>query len=417
MIKVTHLSFSAIGGGAAIACRRLNEAMQRFGIDSRIVTANQLSPVPTHASRLWRIWFKFYSRRYWKSFRSASEQHKTLGTWSAGYSLNRLDTNVTIRDGDIVYLHWINSNMVSIEELGRLLDSGKQVIWFLHDMWPFTGGCHYSLDCLSFHSHCGACPMLSSSNEMDLSFSVFERKLKHLFGRNNLTIVSPSRWLADCARRSRLFAKNHIEVIPNIIDPDVFRPIRKRVAREALGLPLDKQLILFGCDAGSKNFYKGWNFLREAFSIIDSGNLELVMFGSNEQDSLKHEFSQKVHFLGRLNDELSLRLAYSAANVFVSPSIAENFSQTLCESSACGTPTVCFDIGGNSDIVQHKQTGYCAMYKDSEDLAQGINWILDSAHYDDLAQKAREHIVSLCAPEVVINQHKRLLRMLALNER
>ena len=339
MDKIVHLSYSTDGGGAFIACRRLHETMLANGMDSCIVTADMISPILPNASILWRLWFRYYKCRcYWKECHAEIAKYKPIGTWSAGGGLNRLDSSTAIRDSDIIYLHWINYDMVSIEELGKLLDTGKHIIWFLHDMWPITGGCHHSFECAKYQGHCGKCPMLSSENEFDLSHRVFERKFRHLSGRNNLTIVTPSRWLADCTRKSRLFSGNRIEIIPNLIDTNVFHPIRKAVAREALGLPLNKKLILFGCDGGSKNFYKGWNYLKEALAKIDSGNIELVMFGSNEQNSLKCEFSQKSHFLGRLNDEISLRLAYSAADVFVSPSIAENFSQTLCESSACGTP-------------------------------------------------------------------------------
>ena len=173
-----------------------------------------------------------------------------------------------------------------------------------------------------------------------------------------------------------------------------------QVARVVLGLPQDKKLILFGCDGGSKNFYKGWEYLKEALALLDENNIELVMFGGKEDPSQNNEFQQKVNYLGRLSDEISLRLAYCAADVFVSPSIAENFSLALCESSACMTPVVCFDIGGNSDIVLHKQTGYLANYKDSRDLANGIEWVIDNPEYISLRNKAREHVVSICSKNV-----------------
>ena len=254
--------------------------------------------------------------------------------------------------------------------------------------------------------------MLSSENELDLSHHVFERKLRHLSNRNNLTIVTPSHWLADCTRQSRLFSGNRIEVIPNIIDTDVFHPIRKTVAREALGLSIEKKLILFGCDAGTKNFYKGWEYLATALHKMDLSGKEVIVFGQ-EKNNIEEEFNTKVHFLGRLHDEkTSLALAYSAADVFVSPSVAEAFGMTLAEAQACETPAVCFNVNGTPDVVLHKQTGYLAKYKNSEDLARGIEWVLESDHYDELAQKAREHIVSHCTPDVVINQHKRLLTSL-----
>ena len=411
-MKIAHISYSAQGGGAFIACRRLNNAMCASGIDSCILTAGQFSPFPSHPSLLQRLWHRVKSRCYWRKVRKELRNYNNItGTWSSAHGLNRLDSNKVFNEADLIYLHWVNFDMVSIEELGRVLDSGKQCVWFMHDMWPLTGGCHYSLECDKYQHHCSCCPMLSSNDEKDLSYSVFERKLRYLAGHSNLTIVAPSHWLAECAKKSRLFAGNRIEVIPNVIDTDVFRPVSKRVAREALGLPMDRKLVLFGCDAGSRNFYKGWDYLKGAFHKMDASCMDLVMFGAKEGDAL-NEISQRVHCLGRLHDEITLAIAYSAADVFVSPSIAENFSLTLCEASACMVPVVCFEVGGNSDIVLNKNTGYLAKYKNIDDLARGVEWCVNTPEYDTIAAQARNHIEQICSYEVVLKQHKDLIKTL-----
>ncbi len=413
MTKIVHLSHSDSCGGAAIAARRLNHAMTAAGLESALVTAKDLLTIRLNASCIEKIYDRIHSRYYWRCVNNELKQYNPTGSWSVGASLNRLDLNPLIQQADVVYLHWLNHSMLSIEEIGRLLDSGKKVVWFLHDMWPMTGGCHYAFDCMYYEHHCGACPMLKSEQERDLAWKVFERKMKCLTGRSNLTIVTPSRWMAECAKSSRLFNRNRIEVIPNIIDSKVFHPIQKDIAREALGLPKDHRLILFGCDGGTRNFYKGWSYLEKALKQLDIPDVMLVVFGQGADSTIAKQFRMEVRFLGYLNDEFpSLALAYSAADFFVSPSIAENFSQTLCEASACGTPTTCFDIGGNSDIVIHKRTGYLAKYKDADDLAKGINWILNNDDVQALSRNAREHISNLCSPHIVIKKHQTLIESL-----
>ena len=312
-----------------------------------------------------------------------------------------------VQEADVVYLHWINLNSVSVEEIGRLLDSGKQVVWFMHDMWPITGGCHHSFECEAYQTHCNVCPMLTGKKK-DLSYRVFERKLKVLKNRANLTVVSPSHWLAECAGKSSLFSNCRIEVIPNVIDTNKFAPFDRSLAKRILHLPEDKKIILFGCNSGSENFYKGWNYFEESLRKTDLSGCEIAVFGHKGKDNNK--LPVNIHYLGRINDEYpGLVLAYSASDVFVSPSIAENFSLTLCESSSCGVPVVCFDVGGNSDIVLNRQTGYLARYRDSDDLAAGIRWVLNHPDPDELSVAARRHIEELCSHRVVLEKHKNLM--------
>lgn len=413
MTKIVHLSHSDSNGGAAIAARRLNHAMTAAGLESALVTAKDLLTIRPNASCIEKIYDRIHSRFYWKQVNKELKQYHLKGSWSCGASLNHLDTNPLIQQADVVYLHWVNHSMLSVEEIGHLLDSGKQVIWFLHDMWPMTGGCHYAFDCKRYQHHCGACPMLGSEQERDLSWKVFERKLKCLTGRSNLTIATPSLWMAECAKYSRLFGGYRVEAIPNVVDPFVFHPIPKDVVRDVLGLPKHRKLILFGCDGGTRNFYKGWNYLEKVLQQLHMTDTSLLVFGQEGDTSLAGKCGMDVHFLGYLHDEFpSLALAYNTADVFVSPSIAENFSQTMCEASACGTPAVCFDIGGNSDIVLHKQTGYLAKYKDADDLARGIDWILNHDDAQSLSQNAREHISNLCSPQIVIKKHQTLIESL-----
>jgi glycosyltransferase involved in cell wall biosynthesis len=287
---------------------------------------------------------------------------------------------------DIVHLHWICNGFMQIETLSKL---NQPLVWTLHDMWPLTGGCNYSKECDRYTQSCGACPQLKSTREQDLSRWVWRRKAK-AWKNLNLTIVSPSHWLADCARSSPLFRNRRIEVIPHGLDLTKYRPIDWKIARQLLNLPTDKQLVLFGASPGTTGDQrKGFHLLQLALQRLGKlsfqNRLELVIFGDSQSDqSLDLDFS--VHYLGQLHDDLSLALAYASADVMVVPSLQEAFGQTASESLACGTPVVAFNATGLQDIVEHQRNGYLAKPFEIEDLIQGITWILEDC---DRHQKLR----------------------------
>lgn len=291
---------------------------------------------------------------------------------------------------DIINLHWIGREFLAIEELRHLQ---TPLVWTLHDMWGFTGGCHYSGECDRYTHSCGACPQLRNPKESDLTRWVLQRKAK-AWKNLNLTIVSPSTWLAECARASSLFKNLRIEVIPNGLDTKKYKPIHQQVARELLNLPQDKQLVLFGAFNASKDKRKGFQLLLPALQSLRETSwgecLELVVFGSS-QPSKPIDLGFRTHYLGRIYDDLSLALIYSAADVFVVPSTEDNLPNTVMESISCGTPSVAFKIGGLPDLIDHQQNGYLAKPFEIEDLARGIVWVLeDKERWHKMAILARE---------------------------
>jgi glycosyltransferase involved in cell wall biosynthesis len=290
---------------------------------------------------------------------------------------------------DLVHLHWIGGGFVPVRTLARF---SRPVVWTLHDMWAFTGGCYYDQNCGAFISGCGRCPLLGSGRQRDLSYWVWKQKYQ-LWPRANLTLVSPSRWLAEQTRASAIFRSARIEVIPNGLDLSVFKPVEKRFARQALNLPLDKKLVLFGAlNAADKR--KGFAFLQSALQQLSmqadlARETEAVVFGTSDSGGVPR-MALRTHWLGRFSDEISLALIYSAADVFVAPSTQENLSNTVSESLACATPSVAFSVGGMSDLIDHEVTGYLAKAQDAVDLAQGIKWVLeDENRWRTLAQQAR----------------------------
>ena len=388
-MKVLMLSTSDIEGGAARATYRLHQGLQKAGLNSQILVRTQLSDDPSVIGPTNKL------QEQLAHFRTTLDnlplQLKRRGERTV-FSIQCFPDIITPKvnqiNPDIINLHWVNFGFVKIETLAKL---NKPLIWTLHDMWAFTGGCHYNEECDRYTQSCGNCPQLKSKSTHDLSHWVWQRKAK-AWQNLNLTVVTPSKWLADCAKASSLFKNIPIEVIPNGIDTEKYRPINKQIARELLKLPQDKQLILFGSMKATSDRRKGFHLLQPALqSLIQSSwynQLELVVFGSSQSDN--HNLGVKVHYLGQLNDDISIALAYAAADVFVLPSVQDNLPNTIMEAIACGTPCVAFNIGGMPDLIEHQQNGYLAEAFKSEDLAKGIAWVLEKERHQKLCINARK---------------------------
>jgi glycosyltransferase involved in cell wall biosynthesis len=232
----------------------------------------------------------------------------------------------------------------------------------------------------------------------------------------NLTLVSPSQWLTDCARASSLFHDYQIKTIPNGLDLKRFRPVDKHLARELLSLPREKKLILFGAMDSTSDRNKGFHFLLSALKTLEkrgwADRCEILIFGGRAPLS-PHPLEFKFHYMGRLYDDISLMLLYSAADVIVSPSIQENLSNVVLESMACGTPCVAFKIGGMPDMIEHEQNGYLAEPFEIEDLANGIVWMLSDGERLKLASRlAREKSVKEFSIGSVARQYSDLYKEL-----
>ncbi|NES73833.1 MAG: glycosyltransferase, partial [Okeania sp. SIO2D1] len=284
----------------------------------------------------------------------------------------------------------------------------RPIIWTLHDMWAFTGGCLYTQDCEGYLNSCGKCPQLNSNNSWDLSRWVWQRK-KRAWKNLDLTIVTPSSWLADCARSSSLFKDLRIEFILNGIDTQVYKPFAKDLARKILNLPLNKHLILFGSLKATSDPRKGFPLLKKALQELTksetSDNLELIVLGASQPES-DSQLELKTHYLGTLRDDLSLALVYSAADVFVLPSVQDNLPNTILEAIACGTPCVAFKIGGMPDMIDHQKDGYLVQPYQTEDLAKGISWLLgDEERYQTISHLVREKAEKQFTLEIQANRY------------
>jgi glycosyltransferase involved in cell wall biosynthesis len=394
--NVLHISSRDTRGGAARATYRLHQGLQRVGIDSCIRVQSKASDDPKvigPSSDIAKGWVKLRARLNklpW-SFYPDREQLPYSVQWLPSGTLSAISEYDM--SADIIHLHWICGGFLSIGEIANL---NEPLVWTLHDMWAFTGGCHYDQGCGRYVESCGACPLLHSAREWDLSRWMWRRKRK-AWRNLALTLVTPSHWLASCARQSSLLKDKRIEVIPNGLDTERFKPIDKQVAREVLNLPLQRSLVLFGAN-NPENPLKGYELLKAALQDLTAINhadkVDLTIFGASQPKEHQLAWNLNTHYLGYFNDTPSLALVYSAADVMVVPSKQEAFGQTASEAMACGTPVVAFDATGLKDIVDHQQNGYLAQPFDTEDLAHGIQWVLENENRrQKLSQNARQKAV------------------------
>ena len=406
-MKILHLATSDIEGGAARAAYRLHQGLRHLGSNSQMLVRAKTSvdsSVMVERSILTKISPTLSTlplRRY-----PQSEPILFSSQWFPDTLANR----VAAIKPDIVNLQWIRNGFLQIETLAKL---GRPLVWTLHDMWAFTGGCHYAGNCTKYQHNCGACPSLKSDRDSDLSRRIWKRKAK-AWQDINLTVVSPSHWLADCARKSSLFQGRAIQVIPHGLDLASYQAIDKQQARQILHLPADKQLILFGSSTGAGGEYrKGFHLLKPALNnLIRSGwqeQIELVVFGGSKTNKL--DIPLKTHHLGQFKDDISLSLVYAAADVMVVSSLQEAFGQTASEALASGTPVVAYRTTGLKDIVDHQHNGYLAEPFSVEDLAQGIGWILaDPMRHRQLSTAARAKAEKEFGWQLQANRYQTLYR-------
>ena len=329
-------------------------------------------------------------------------------------------------DYDVLHMHWINNRFLRLSDI----PSDKPIIWTLHDSWQFCGECHYFLDCENYKQECGCCPQLGSKNPNDLSHLIWKAKQKY-YADKNITIVCPTKWLADCAAASGLFRGRDIRVIPNCLDTDVFRPLSQteivdfaahqqnavvsrvlRAATQEKGLA--KPFILYGAANAASDRRKGFASLLSALQILDKQGFEanLVVFGASEADLPLCFDHISLAFVGYVRDVNVLVSLYNVADVMVVPSYTEVFGQTASEAMACGTPVVAFRCTGIQDVVG-ADGGYLAEPYSEKDLAYGIEWVLEHNRHGEMRDQVRKSAVERFSIPVVAEQYVDLYKEVA----
>jgi glycosyltransferase involved in cell wall biosynthesis len=381
-MKILFLNSSDTNGGAAIAAYRLFVGLRNEGVTVKMLVRDKVTNDPDIISCLdfdRKGWIGKLDKLIWKIKNRIRKQKWKKYPNRESIFLNDLDSISLLRaihsiEFDILHLHFVANRFLDLHELTKI---NKPIVWTLHDSWAFTGICHFFYDCKRYEESCGCCPMLHSDNPNDFTNQIWKIKNK-IYKNCDLHIVTPSNWLGNCATKSSLFSGFPLSVIPNGISTQLYKPLPVTEARESLGLDADKHYLLFGAVNATSDSNKGFDLLIAALKQlkqIDNKQIELLVFGA-ERSSSDLNLGFPTTYMGIIRDENKLVQIYNSADVVIVPSRSENFSNTILESISCGTPVVGFDIGGNSDLIDHKQNGYLANSFDILDLANGIEWCL-----------------------------------------
>ncbi|QYM77518.1 glycosyltransferase [Horticoccus luteus] len=411
-MKILFLSTADISGGAAIAAHRLFRHMvAEPGIEAEMLVQYKAGcdpqvrkPESDWGKLATHLRMPLESLLVRKSYPRAQTSNFMPARLPDGLR-RRIDAFAP----DLLHVHWVGHSFLRPETLTGIR---CPIVWTLHDMWALTGGCYYDGGCGRYTAACGQCPVLASTAQSDLSRKGVQRKREAWQGLN-LTLVSPSQWLASCARRSSIHPGRRVEVIPYGLNPETFRPWPKPVAREMLGLPPDAKLVLFGA-AGVADPRKGFAYLESALGELREGtDVGLVVFGGHLQSSSLAASGIRIHVLGQLRDELTTALAYAAADIFVAPSLEDNLPNTVLEAAMCGTPVVAFRVGGIPDAIEQERHGLLVEPRDSAGLASAIRRLLrDDVLRVSLGRNARAKAERDYHPALQVKRYTELYREL-----
>jgi len=385
------LNYTDASGGAARAAVRLQDGLAARGVETAMMVRVKASPDgPAQGPET--PWGRAVTRLRWALDKAPLWRYRARDEvpFSTLWFPDRLARRINGLRPDLIHIHWIGHGYMDLASLARL---DAPLVWTLHDAWPFTGGCHIPLSCERYRDRCGACPRLGSTREQDLSRRLWERK-QRIWPQLDVTLVTPSAWLAGCARASTLLQGRRVEVIPNGLDLDCFRRQDRQAARARFGLPQGVQLILFATASSRRVPHKGFDLLEVALQRLAPERPTAVVTAGTAAMVRSLPAGLAVYPVGDVREDAAMAALYAAADVTVVPSRQENLPQVAVESLACGTPVVAFNTAGIPEVITHQQTGYLATPFDPEALGAGLRWVLaDPERYGRLSAAAREKAV------------------------
>jgi glycosyltransferase involved in cell wall biosynthesis len=422
-MKVVLICRTDAGGGAAIACYRLfkalqknNEAVALLVMDQSRMEDNIVGLNQTEGEKRRNFLLKAWEKFYFLFFEKSKIVRFYFSLANSGLDIA---SHPAVKEADIIHLHWINQGLLSFSGLSSLAKLGKPICWTMHDMWNFTGGCHYSGNCDHYLAQCGNCePFLKNPSANDLSHRIWQKK-QALYQFENFYFITCSRWLKELALSSGLLRQKVVKTIPNPIDVELFSPQSQTECRKILHLPPGKKLLLFGC-ANLNEERKGMRYMLEALQLIKQENngwavnLEIVLVGKYNK-VLQDLIPYPVHHLGFVKDEATMVQCYNACSIFCLPSLEENLPNMVMEAMACGLPAVAFDSGGTCELIDHQTNGYLAELRNVPDMVKGIAWILQQEQ-KKIAALCREKVIGNFAENIVAGQYERLYEEVLKNK-
>ena len=398
-MRILHLAYSDSTLGGAIGAYRLHRSMVDIGLQSRLLVFKKKKNDPTVLQfplihRFPVVLSSSITKRLSLLQKSAVPSFRSLNILPTGihHKINKMNP-------DMVQMHWINNNTISIAEISRIK---SPVVWKLPDMWAFSGTEHYlapgAYERYKEGYHSGN--RLDGDRGFDLD-RIFWKYKRWCWKNTKIGIVCPSQWLSKCAKRSVLFGNYQIRNIPNPLDTERYKPALTEVARKQLGLPIGKELVLFASFKAVGDRRKGFHHLKKCLEIMANiprfNNVELVIMGS-DGDPNSRLFGFPVHYMGHVEDELKVIKIYQSSDTIVLPTEADNLPNVIKEGTCCGIPCVGFSVGGMPDMISHRETGYLVKPFDANDMVSGIQWVLDQ-NKEILVKRVREKAAQLHDPK------------------
>lgn len=387
-MRILHLSTYDAEGGAAIAANLLHRTLNsRPEINSKMLVSYKSSNDPTiiqaYSSLIERKIRNYRYRSEIKLCRRATQKYgETFSTGLIPFSL--LPSKIKKIQPDILHIHWAQYGFLNLNDLNKIK---IPIVWTLHDLWPISDGKHYFDE---------------NKIEQQKNNFIFRRKRK-VYNKTNIEFIAVSNWVMSLLEKSELAKIANCHLISNGIDCMAFSPVEKSVAKKCIKLDPSKKTILFGAVSPFSTARKGFHFLEETLQLIKPDEIQLIIFGADEQEIQIGNHTGIC--LGKIKNRRILSLIYSAADVMLVPSVYETFGLTAAESLACGTPVVAFNTSGIRDIVDHKENGYLAEAYKTEDLAKGIEWILSHSDNKHIEIAARNKIVHNFEIESITTKH------------
>lgn len=402
-MKILHLSTTDIKGGAGIAASRLHEGLVNGGVESLMYVQRKYGKDDSVYCSQNKI------RKFFDYFCVASDKIIANIFGPKNYEIvspalfSSIDLGVIDKiNPDIVHLHWVCGGFLSPEKISKIK---KPIIWTMHDAWPFSGVNHYNNNDKKYITG-----DFNGSNFLDKW--TWKRKKKAWRGFRNFVAVSPSKWLASDAKSSYLFKDFKVENIPNGIDTAIFKRYDKSIAREKFHLPADKKILLFGAVNPLSGERKGYKLLADIIKKIagsDFKNIALVVFGASSSNGV--DFNLPTYFIGKISSEEELAMIYSAADIFIAPSIEDNLPNTVVESMSCGTPVAAFNIGGMPDMIEDKKNGILVPPFDTALLVSEILSVLeDEVVLNSLSAESRKKVLENFDIKIIIDRYKQLYK-------